>query len=84
MVVRADLEALRAQYRLTATWDTLLPPGTHRALMAATAREGNRMSMLLDQVVALEEALAPLGQRPASVPGPTQPAPAPIAPGGAR
>jgi hypothetical protein len=58
--VRAELDALRQQYRLTATtWSAMLPEPTTRALLAATSREGRRLTVLLEQVLALENALSP-------------------------
>ena len=72
-VIRSDLDALREQYRLTAnTWWPLLPDPTARALLAATGREGQRLTVLLEQVLALEEALSPgQGERTAG-PGPSR------------
>jgi len=69
--IRADLAALREQYRLTAgAWWSMLPDPTARALLAATGREGQRLTVLLEQVLALEEALSPgQGERTAG-PGP--------------
>lgn len=91
VVVRAELEALRAQYRLTASWTTLMPARTHRALLAATAAQGKQAAVLLEEVLALEEALTPLGQRPVALPhltaqaGPDAEAPTgPAQTGGAR
>lgn len=57
--IRADLDALREQYRVTATqWAKLIPEDSARRLLKATAAEGARLKALLEQVLALEAALA--------------------------
>jgi hypothetical protein len=58
--LRVDIQALRDQYQATArTWSRMLPPKTTQKLLEATAAEGQRLTRLLEQVLALEEALSP-------------------------
>ncbi len=67
--LRADIEALREQYRLTArTWGRLLPRDTAQALLTATVKEGARLQQQA-YVLALEHALSPT--RPEQRPEPT-------------
>ena len=58
-VVRGQLEALRAEYRLTVShWGPLLPAKTRIKLVADTVAEGKRLAMLLEQIRTVEAALA--------------------------
>lgn len=62
--IRAQLDALREQYSLTINmWAPLLPPAVAQSLVDDTVREGRRLAVLLDEVLALEVALAPGGMR---------------------
>lgn len=73
ITLRADIENLRTQYRTTANSIAgLLTPDEARRLLDDTTREGKRLTLLLEQVLALDEALAPDGMRrgPDVRPGP--------------
>lgn len=64
VVIRAERDALRDQYKMTTrTWATLLPSADAKRLIDDTIREGRRLSELLEQVVALEAAFAAEGMR---------------------
>ena len=70
--LRADIEVLRAEYRITARkWAPFLPPATAQKLLAAMEKEGNRLKVLLTYVHALENALSPTHPelKPESAPG---------------
>ena len=70
--LRADIEVLREEYRITArSWGRLLPPATAKALLDATEKEGRRLKVMLDYVLALEHALSPTKPelKPEPVPG---------------
>lgn len=56
--VRAEIDTLREHYTLTANrWGRQLPPATTQKLLTATAREGKRLNVLLEELIALEEPL---------------------------
>ena len=58
-VVRQQIEDLRVEYRLTVNqWGRLLPARTVKRLVADTIAEGERLTLLLEQIRTVEAALA--------------------------
>jgi hypothetical protein len=79
IAVRAEVTALREQYQMTQhQWGPLLPQRQREQLIADTIREGRRLAGLLEQILAIEEALSQergaIPGRPAVGPGRVRPA----------